>query len=79
MGGPVIEWVNGRREWWLKGELHREDSPAIIKADGAKEWWLFGLQFKEESYYKFITYAGKNSELPYEMLKTISEEWSEDL
>ena len=29
------------KEWWLNGELHREDGPAIIDGD-CQEWYLNG-------------------------------------
>jgi hypothetical protein len=31
---------NGDKRWYLNGELHRVDGPAIERADGTKEWWL---------------------------------------
>ena len=29
---------SGDRWWWYKGELHREDGPAIERANGTKFW-----------------------------------------
>ena len=33
---------DGSKQWWLDGELHRTDGPAIERASGTKEWWLDG-------------------------------------
>ena len=33
---------DGSKEWWLNGERHRSDGPAIEQADGSKSWWLNG-------------------------------------
>ena len=32
----------GDKEWYLDGQLHREDGPALEWADGFKEWYLNG-------------------------------------
>ncbi len=39
---------NGTKEWYLNGELHREDGPAVEHADGDKEWWLHGKFHRED-------------------------------
>jgi hypothetical protein len=31
--GPAIECASGRREWWLNGQLQREDGPAPSRRD----------------------------------------------
>jgi hypothetical protein len=31
--------------YYLNGQLHREDGPAVIWADGGKEWWYNGEPF----------------------------------
>ena len=36
----VYTYSNGRKEWWVNGQRHRIDGPAIEGADGSKEWWL---------------------------------------
>lgn len=34
---------NGNRRWFNeKGQLHREDGPAVECSDGDKEWWIDG-------------------------------------
>ena len=30
------------REWWIKGDRHREDGPAVEWENGVKEWWVDG-------------------------------------
>ena len=30
----------GNKYWYLEGELHREDGPAVEYPDGTKEWYL---------------------------------------
>jgi hypothetical protein len=36
--------------WYLNGELHREDGPAIERANGTKAWYLNGKQLTEEEF-----------------------------
>jgi hypothetical protein len=43
-----IVYPNGRQEWWLNGNLHREDGPAIIFPDGTQSWWLSGNLHRED-------------------------------
>ncbi len=33
---------DGTKMWYLNGELHREDGPAIEYPDGTKHWFLNG-------------------------------------
>jgi len=35
----------GTKRWYLNGELHCEDGPAVEWADGNKEWWLNGIYY----------------------------------
>ena len=39
---------NGDKEWYLNGELHREDGPAVEYSDGDKEWYLNGKFHRED-------------------------------
>ena len=43
----VRVYPNGDKSWYLNGELHREDGPAIEGAD-AKYWWLNGKLHRED-------------------------------
>ena len=57
---PVME-VNeyGDKFWYLKGNLHREDGPAIEGADGYKEWYLNGKRHREDGPALEYTSGGK--------------------
>ena len=44
--GPAIEYANGDKYWYFKGEIHRDNNlPAVEWADGAKEYWLNGEEY----------------------------------
>jgi hypothetical protein len=34
----ICKW--GIKRWWLNGEYHRADGPAVEWPFGSKEWWL---------------------------------------
>ena len=36
----------GTKYWWLNGEYHRVDGPAVEYADGAKYWFLNGKRHR---------------------------------
>jgi len=38
----------GNVRWFWKGQLHREDGPAIEWSDGSKEWWRNGQRHRED-------------------------------
>jgi hypothetical protein len=38
----------GTQRWWLNGNLHREDGPAIIRPDGSEWWYLNGKLHRED-------------------------------
>jgi hypothetical protein len=40
--------ANGNKRWYLHGELHREDAPAVECADGTKRWYLHGELHRED-------------------------------
>ena len=40
--------VTGTKEWYLNGDLHREDGPAVEYANGHKEWHLNGKCHRED-------------------------------
>ena len=40
---------NGNKFWYLNGQLHREDGPAIEWADGTKKWFLNGKLHREDA------------------------------
>jgi hypothetical protein len=39
---------NGTKRWYLNGNPHREDGPAIEYANGTKYWWLNGERHRED-------------------------------
>jgi hypothetical protein len=41
-------YPSGTKEWFLNGELHREDGPAVECASGDKEWWLNDKLHRED-------------------------------
>lgn len=41
--------INSEGEfWYLNGDLHRTDGPAVIHPDGSKEWWLNNMLHRED-------------------------------
>jgi hypothetical protein len=40
--------TNGHKFWYLNGQCHREDGPAIEYSNGSKAWWLNGKQHRED-------------------------------
>ena len=43
--GMIVD-VWGDKKWYLHGELHREDGPAIERANGDKSWCLNGVRHR---------------------------------
>ena len=46
----VKVYTDGYKSWYLNGELHREDGPAIECANGDKHWFLNGECLTEEEH-----------------------------
>jgi len=47
--GPAVVYLDGDKEWFVKGERHREDGPAIDYPQyGHKEWWIWGERHRED-------------------------------
>ena len=44
----VRVYVNGSKSWYLNGERHREDGPALEWADGDKAWYQNGVLHRED-------------------------------
>ena len=40
----------GSKFWYLNGEQHREDGPAVEYANGYKGWYLHGKHCTEEEF-----------------------------
>ena len=46
---PTMEtFKDGTKYWWLNGNLHREDGPAVEWSNGSKEWRLNGKRHRED-------------------------------
>jgi hypothetical protein len=39
---------DGSKEWYLNGQLHREDGPAVEWPDGEKHWYLNGQHHRTD-------------------------------
>ena len=46
----VEVYPNGTKFWYLNGECHREDGPAVEWNDGFKSWYLNGKYLTEEEF-----------------------------
>ena len=44
----IVKVEDGDRFWYLNGQLHREDGPAIERADGSRWWYLNGKVHRED-------------------------------
>ena len=42
----IVENINDDKFWYLNGELHRVDGPAIEFANGSKYWYLDGKRHR---------------------------------
>lgn len=51
----VDVYENGRKEWYVNDQLHREDGPAIEGANGEKSWYLNGEELSEDVLKKRIS------------------------
>ena len=49
--GKGYEYIvdkNGTKVWYINGNLHREDGPAIEYKNGTKYWYLNGNKHRED-------------------------------
>jgi hypothetical protein len=44
----IIEYPNGDKFWYKKGNIHREDGPAIEASNGSKYWFKEGNYHRED-------------------------------
>lgn len=44
--GSIVS-SNGTKKWYVNGELHRDDGPAVEYEDGSKSWYLNGNLHRE--------------------------------
>ena len=47
----IIEHADGNKKWYLNGELHRVDGPAVEWADGTKQWFLNDKEYTKEAWF----------------------------
>jgi hypothetical protein len=36
-------YCNGPESWYVHGQLHRLDGPAIMRPEGSQWWWIQGV------------------------------------
>ena len=48
IGGPAVEYTNGRKEWYQNGQRHRTDGPAVENANGSKFWYQNGQRHRTD-------------------------------
>ncbi len=46
--GPAIEYISGRKDWFINGHHHRVDGPAVITERGDKFWMVNGTYHRED-------------------------------
>ena len=55
----VVEYTNGTKYWYMNGQYHRIDGPAIEYADGSKSWYINGKYYSEQSFNEYINKQNK--------------------
>ena len=50
----IVEYKNGSIEYYLNGEYHREDGPAVIFSNGRKDWYLKDKRISTEKVNEWI-------------------------
>ena len=48
--GPAIEYTDGTKRWYQRGQKHRTDGPAVEYTNGYLEWWLNDKQMFEAEF-----------------------------
>lgn len=46
----IVDLESGEKKWYMRGELHREDGPAIEPPSGYDQWYLNGKQYSESAW-----------------------------
>jgi hypothetical protein len=46
----LIKDEYGENQWYLNGERHRIDGPAVESTYGNKQWWLNGKEYSFDEY-----------------------------
>ncbi len=53
--GVVYVKLEKRYHWYLNGQLHREDGPAVEYISGLKQWYLNGKPYSKEEWFEKLT------------------------
>ena len=78
-----IEWIEGKKEWFQGGKLHRLDGAAVEYANGDKSYFINGRGYSEEQFnYEIarrnklktpaLTYEGKVVEVDGKKYKLVA-------
>jgi len=73
----VHVWTTGTTFWYLDGDRHRVDGPAVVHSSGTKEWWL-NNQLHREDGPAYIGATGKK-EWWLNGKRLTEEEWKEEI
>jgi hypothetical protein len=68
----ILEYSSGTKEWWVNGQYHRIDGPAIEYPEGFKIWFLNGSELVPSNIVNLI----KNG-IYIELLPFLDEETSQ--
>jgi hypothetical protein len=55
----------GNKRWFLNGNYHREDGPAIKFKDGKKCWFLNGKEYSFEKWFKINTKSARKISMEF--------------
>jgi hypothetical protein len=56
----VVEYSMNIKEWYLNGELHRVDGPAIdYPLAGYQRWFLNGIEYSQEEWFEQLSEEDK--------------------
>ena len=50
----IVEWPDGAKQWYLNGQYHRIDGPAIEREDGTKYWYLNGKNYSFIEWFEIV-------------------------
>jgi hypothetical protein len=48
IGPTIVSTESGSKMWFLDGERHREDGPAVVLRNGHKVWYLHGKKHRTD-------------------------------
>ena len=54
----LVKYPSGNKYWFLNGQFHREDGPAVEYSGGFKRWYLNDRKYSREAYYKELYKRG---------------------